>query len=290
MPQTGIYRKIKESVEAIRSRCSLEPEIGIIIGSGLGGLVKDLDNPTVIPYCDIPHFHGTTTEGQSGQLTLGLFHGVPAVFLKGRCHLYEGYPMEDVVYPTRTICGLGIKTIIISSAAGGLNPEFEPGDLMLLKDHINLMGDNPLKGSQIAQLGPRFPDLSQAYSLSCNEILQKAASTLGIRIHQGVYAGMLGPTYETPAEVRMLKIIGADAVGMSAVPESIAANHLGVQVIGLMCITNRAAGLSDKKLTHQDVIENSKATAAMVSRLLAEAIPQLVHKPTGSLVKPSEGK
>lgn len=279
MTQQTMYQKIREAVEAVQARSPLRPEIGVILGSGLGATATQTEDAVVIPYTEIPHFHGTSVEGHSGQMVLGTFQGVPTVFLQGRFHLYEGYPMDDVVFPTRTICALGITTLILTNAAGGVNTRYRPSDLMAITDHINLMGDNPLKGPNLAQLGPRFPDLSEAYSRECIDILCEAATELGLTHHQGVYAGLLGPTYETPAEVRMLRTLGADAVGMSTVPESIAANHLGVRVAGISCITNLAAGLSPRKLTHEEVIENSRLGASKMAKLLEVSIPRLVHQP-----------
>jgi purine-nucleoside phosphorylase len=274
-----IYEKIRQAVEAIQKRAGIQPEIGIILGSGLGGVAQSVENAVTIPYTEIPHFHGTSVEGHSGFMVLGKFKGVPSVFLQGRFHYYEGYPMEEVVFPTRTICGLGIQTLVLTNAAGGINTRFRPADLMIIEDHLNLMGDNPLKGPNLAQLGPRFPDLSEAYSKSCIDVMKQTAEQLGLGIHSGVYAGLLGPTYETPAEVRMLRTLGADAVGMSTVPESIAANHLGVRVAGVSCITNLAAGLSPRKLTHQEVIDNSKLAATKLTQLLEHAIPKMVYRP-----------
>ena len=273
-----IYEKIRETVSAIQERSPLKPEVGVILGSGLGSLADEVTDAVTIPYIEVPHFHGTSIEGHAGQLVIGMFHGVPTVFLQGRFHLYEGYPMDDVVFPTRTICGLGIHTLLLTNAAGGVNTRFRPGELMIIDDHINLMGDNPLKGAHLAQLGPRFPDLSEAYSKTCVEILRVTAEELDIPITTGVYAALLGPTYETPAEVRMLRTLGADAVGMSTVPESIAANHLGVRVAGISCITNLAAGLSAQKLAHKEVIENSLIGAEKLKRLLQVSIPRLVHR------------
>ncbi|OFZ55226.1 MAG: purine-nucleoside phosphorylase [Bdellovibrionales bacterium RIFOXYC1_FULL_54_43] len=273
--QQTVYQKIRDAVESIQSKTALKPEIGVILGSGLGGVADQATEAVAIPYTDIPHFHGTTIEGHAGRMVVGRFHGVPTVFLQGRFHLYEGYPMEDVAFPTRTVCGLGIHTLVLTNAAGGVNPGFQPGDLMLIKDHLNLMGDNPLKGPNLAQLGPRFPDLTEAYAKDCVEILQKSAREIGIEIHQGIYAGLLGPTYETPAEIRMYRTLGADAVGMSTVPEAIVANHLGVRVAGISYISNLAAGLSPQKLTHREVIENSKIGADKLRSLLQLAIPRL---------------
>lgn len=282
MSEPKIYQKIRDAVETVQSLSPIRPEFGIILGSGLGSVAEEISESTVIPYTRIPHFHGTSIEGHAGQMILGKFQGIPTVFLQGRFHLYEGYSMDDVVFPTRTICGLGIHTVMLTNAAGGVNTRYRPGDLMLIEDHLNLMGDNPLKGPNLAQLGPRFPDLSEAYSKKCLEILKTSAVELGIPVHLGVYAGLLGPTYETPAEVRMFRTLGADAIGMSTVPESIAANHLGVRVTGVSCITNLAAGLSTQKLTHQEVIENSRFSAEKLRRLLEIAIPRLVHRPNAS--------
>jgi purine-nucleoside phosphorylase len=277
MSESTIYQKIREAVESIQSRTTIRPQVGIILGSGLGSVAESLTDSVTIPYTEIPHFHGTSVEGHAGKMILGNFQGVPTVFLQGRFHRYEGYSMTDVVFPTRTICGLGIHTIILTNAAGGVNTRFRPGDLMLIEDHLNLMGDNPLMGPNLAQLGPRFPDLSEAYNRSCLEAFQQTAKELSIPVHQGVYGGLLGPTYETPAEIRMLRTLGADAVGMSTVPESIAANHLGVRVAGVSCITNLGAGLSPQKLTHQEVIDNSRASAAKLKRLLEATVPKLVQ-------------
>lgn len=287
MSQTSIYNKLREATEAIEARVGgLRPQIGIILGSGLGSIAEQLENPVHIPYRDIPHFHAVTVEGHAGTLSLGMYRGVATVILQGRFHYYEGYPMEEVVLPTRVICALGIQTLILTNASGGVNTRFRAGDLMVITDHINLMGDNPLKGPNLTQLGPRFPDLSEAYPRRCIEIIESSARELGIDTHPGVYAGLVGPTYETPAEVRMLRALGADAVGMSTVPESIAANHLGVEVIGLSCITNLAAGLSPRKLTHTEVLENSRFAAIKLERLIGHAVPRLTLKPTASAVVP----
>lgn len=271
----AIYEKIQQAVEAIQGRCALKPEIGIILGSGLGNVADSVTDPIVIPYTEIPHFHPTAVEGHAGKMILGRLHGVPCVVLQGRFHFYEGYSMEQVVFPTRTICRLGIETLVLTNAAGAVNTRFRPGDIMLIEDHLNLMGENPLKGPNLAQLGPRFPDMSEAYSRTCFETLKTAAKEAGIEPQIGVYAGLLGPTYETPAEIRMYRTLGADAVGMSTVPETIAANHLGVRVCGISCITNLGAGLSPHKLTHDEVIENGKLAARKLQNILEKAVPKL---------------
>jgi purine-nucleoside phosphorylase len=279
--QPLVYKKIREAAEAIQAKTSIKPEIAMILGSGLGPIAEQATETTIIPYSEIPHFHGTSVEGHAGRMILGKMNGVSVVFLQGRFHLYEGYSMEDVIFPTRTVCALGVHTLVLTNAAGGVNTSFRPGDLMLIEDHLNLMGDNPLKGPNLA-LGPRFPDLTEAYNRECREIIQSTAKALEIPFQKGVYAGLLGPTYETPAEVRMLRTLGADAVGMSTVPESIAANHLGVRVTGISCITNLAAGLSPHKLSHQEVMEVSQIGAEKMKRLLTEVLPQLAHKRKGT--------
>lgn len=281
MSKLTTYEKITETVEAIQKRTKITPAIGVVLGSGLGSIAEEVSDAVIIPYSDIPHFHRTSVEGHLGRMIIGNFQGVPTVFLQGRFHLYEGYRMDEVVFPTRAICGLGIQTIVLTNAAGGIHTRFRPGDIMLIEDHLNLMGDNPLKGPNLAQLGPRFPDLSEAYSKSCLEVLESTANELNLSVHRGVYAGLLGPTYETPAEIRMYRTLGVDAVGMSTVPETIAANHLGVRVAGISCITNLAAGMSPNKLTHQEVIDNSRIGAEKIKKLLRAAMTRLVHRPLG---------
>lgn len=273
-----VYQKIREAVAAVESKTKIRPRIGVILGSGLGGLADQATDSTIIPYTEIPHFHGTSIEGHAGRMILGNFQGIPTVFLQGRFHVYEGYPMEEVVFPTRTVAGLGVDTLIVTNAAGATNTKYRPGDLMIIEDHINLMGDNPLKGPNIAELGPRFPDMTEAYDRACRAELERAGADLSIPLHHGVYGGVLGPTYETPAEIRMLRTLGADAIGMSTVPETIAANHLGVRVAGVSVITNMGAGLSSNKLTHQEVIDNSKLGADKLRRLLERAIPSMVEQ------------
>jgi purine-nucleoside phosphorylase len=283
MEKTKTLQKIREAVESIQTKSGWgplkrKPEIGIVLGSGLGAIADQMTESTKIAYSEIPHFHGTAVEGHAGQLILGFMSGVPTVLLQGRFHFYEGYSMEDVVLATRTLCALGIHTLILTNAAGGINAQLSPGDLMLIDDHLNLMGDNPLRGPNVSELGPRFPDLTEAYNYECLAVLQSTLKELEIPYQQGVYAGLLGPTYETPAEVRMLRTLGADAVGMSTVPECIAANHMGVRVAGISCITNLAAGLSPHKLSHQEVMAVSQQGSQKISRLITSALPKLAHR------------
>lgn len=278
-----IYQKIRDAVERIQSFAAGNqvigtPEIGVILGSGFASVPTTLGVTAAIPCADIPHFHPANSEGLAGTLFLGSVAGVSTVFLHGRLHLYEGLSMEDVVFPTRVLSGLGVKTLILTNAAGAINSRFRPGDFMVIQDHLNLMFDNPLTGPDAARLGPRFPDMSEPYSPECSQVLQAEAAALGLRVHQGVYAGVLGPTYETPAEVRMLRVLGADAVGMSTIPESIAANHLGVRVAGLSCITNFAAGMSTRKLNHDDHLNLSRGVSDHLAQILLKSLPKLVYE------------
>jgi purine-nucleoside phosphorylase len=275
----SIYEKIEAALRRIRHRSGLRPELGVVLGSGLGNLASAVGDAVTVPYTDIPFFHGTSVEGHAGQLVLGTFHGVPTVFLQGRFHLYEGYPMDEVVFPTRVIAALGIQTLLLTNAAGGINTSYRPGDLMLIEDHINLLGDNPLKGPEHTELGPRFPDLSRAYCPDCREIFHESARKLGIPLFSGVYAAVTGPTYETPAEVRMLRVLGADAVGMSTVPESIAANHLGVRVVGVSSIASMANGMNHRRPTHREVIENARIGSEKLAKLLQSVVPKLQRAP-----------
>lgn len=271
---------MREATHSILSKTDIRPKLGMILGSGLGPVADALVDAMSIPYSEIPHFYGTSVEGHSGEMLIGTFAGIPTVALKGRFHLYEGYPMDDVVFPTRTLCALGIENLILTNAAGGINTRFRTGDLMIITDHLNLMGDNPLKGPNIAEMGPRFPDMTHTYNPNCRSVLAENARKLNIPFWEGVYAGLLGPTYETPAEVRMLRTLGADAVGMSTVPEAIAAHHLGVRVAGMSLITNLAAGMNPSELSHKEVIESSNRTVDRIRELLLAAAPEIVKTTT----------
>lgn len=280
-----MHKKIVEAARFIENQSPIRPRLGIILGSGLGRYVEHVKNSVTIPYDQIPNFLPTTVEGHEGKLVLGTVSNprnpggpaVPVAVLQGRLHSYEGHSMQQVAFPTRTLCMLGIDTLLLTNAAGGVNPSFREADLMIITDHINLMGDNPLRGPHLKEMGPRFPDLSEAYNRECQEVLRRAAARVGIELREGVYAALSGPTYETPAEVRMLRTLGADAVGMSTVPESIAANHLGVRVAAISCITNLAAGITPRKLTHAEVMENAGKATGKLLALLDEAIPDLPH-------------
>lgn len=248
---------LQETAAWIQARLSATPAIGLILGSGLGVLADQLEQPVVLPYQDIPHFPLTTVEGHEGAIVSGRLNGTAVLMLKGRFHLYEGYPEEIVTYPIRVLKALGISKLIITNAAGGINAAYQPGDFMLIRDHINFMFRNPLMGKNNDRLGPRFPDMSEPYSRAMLDIAQTTAEQLNIDVHEGVYVGMTGPTYETPAEVIMLRRLGGDAAGMSTVPEVIAARHAGIEVLGISCITNMAAGMLEQPLSHEEVVETA---------------------------------
>jgi len=245
---------ISGAIKTIRERVDYKPEYGLILGSGLGFLADEVTGEVSFSYKDLPHFPRSTVEGHAGRLLIGKFMGKTTVIMQGRFHYYEGYSLSDITFPIRVMASLGVKVLVVTNAAGGINPYFEPGDLMLISDHINLFGDSPLRGPNLSEFGPRFPDMSHAYCPSLRRQVFKAAIEKAILLREGVYAGVVGPSYETPAEISFLKAIGADAVGMSTVPEVIVAVHSGLKVLGISIITNKAAGLSHSRLDHQEVI------------------------------------
>ncbi len=263
-----MYDQLGESAEYIRTKTKATPKVGIVLGSGLGDFTKKIQNPIEIPYGDIPYFHSCNVAGHQGRLIIGQVNDVTIAVLQGRIHAYEGFPMEEIVFPTRTLATLGIQSLMLTNAAGGINKNFTPGDLVMIEDHINLMGKNPLLGPNLTELGPRFPDMTEAYHPELKKILKQSAHEIHFKLKSGVYAAMLGPTYETPAEVKMAGILGADMVGMSTVPESIAANHLGLKVCGISCITNMAAGIDPGKLSHDDIKVQAAKAMGPFSKLL----------------------
>ena len=256
---------LKEQLDAI-------PEIAIILGSGLGNLANLIENKMEIPYEDIPDFPRTTVAGHEGKLIYGTLSGRNILAMKGRFHFYEGYRMDEVVYPIRVFKCMGIENIIVTNAAGGINTSFSPGDLMLITDHIGLFCENPLRGENLDDLGPRFPDMSAAYDRDLQKLALDCASRLNIDLKQGVYSYCKGPSFETPAEIKALRILGADAVGMSTVPEVITANHMGMKVLGISCITNMAAGILDQPLSHEEVMETGKMAEEKFSALVSEIV------------------
>lgn len=248
-------QRVREAAEYVASQTDLRPAVGLILGSGLGGLADEMEDATAISYPNIPHFPASTVPGHKGQLVVGKLAGTPVYAMQGRFHFYEGYPMEQVVRPVRVMAQLGVKTIVVTNAAGGVNESFTAGDLMLITDHINMFGTNPLIGPNEEEFGPRFPDMTEAYDKELRALAAQVAEEQGLKLQQGVYMGFSGPTFETPAEIRMARLLGADAVGMSTVPEVITARHLGVRVLGISCISNMAAGILPEPLTHEDVMK-----------------------------------
>lgn len=264
--------KINESKDYILSEINKLPKVGLILGSGLGTLGDKIENPIKLKYEEIPNFPRSTVEGHAGQLVIGDLGGKTVVAMQGRFHYYEGYPMKDVTFPIRVLIRLGIESLIVTNAAGGVNLDFTPGDLMIIKDHINFTGQNPLIGKNYDQLGPRFLDMSKAYDSGLIDTAKKTGEKLGIGLKEGVYMWFTGPTYETPAEVKLARILGADAVGMSTVPEVIVANHEGIKVLGISCITNMAAGILDQPLNHEEVVETSMKVKDKFEKLIVEIL------------------
>jgi purine-nucleoside phosphorylase len=270
-----VIDNLTEAVKYIRTQTAVKPQIGIILGSGLGAFVDQVQVSCKISYNDIPHFMSTTVEGHKGNLIFGTLGNKNVVILQGRNHYYEGHSMESVVFPTRTLALLGIETLILTNSAGGFGDTMQAGEFMIIEDHINLMGINPLMGPNIKELGPRFPDMTEAYDHSLIEKMEKIFQKMSTKYHKGIYCGVSGPTYETPAEVRYLKLLGGKAVGMSTVPEAIAANHLGLRVGALSCITNLAAGISRQKLSHEEVTETAKKVEQKFSDFMRQLIESL---------------
>lgn len=257
-----MFNKVQESAKFINDKINITPKIGLILGSGLGVLADEIENPVKINYNEIPNFPVSTVEGHAGCLVIGKLEGKDVVAMQGRFHYYEGYTQQEITFPVRVMKALGVETMVVTNAAGGANVDFKPGDLMIIKDHINLSGSTPLMGKNDERFGPRFPDMSTAYSPKYIELVRECANKLDIKVQEGVYAFFSGPTYETPAEVKMARILGADAVGMSTVPEVIVANHSSMDVIGISCITNMAAGILDQPLNHEEVIETTQKVKA----------------------------
>jgi purine-nucleoside phosphorylase len=266
------------AAEYIESRITIDPRVAVVLGSGLGGFADALDNPGILHYKDIPEWPQSTAIGHAGKLTAGMLAGVPVIALSGRVHLYEGYTAQQVVYGLRALDHLGVEAVVLTNAAGAVNPQLKPGQLALISDHINLLGANPLTGPNDDALGPRFPDMSEAYSKRYREIAHEVARALAIDLGEGVYAAVPGPSYETPAEIRFLRAIGADLVGMSTVLETIAANHMGLKVLGISCVTNYAAGVTEKKLDHSEVLATGERVRDTLTALLKGVIPRLLEQ------------
>jgi purine-nucleoside phosphorylase len=269
------WSKYSAAVEFIYSHTTLKPKVALILGSGLGVIGKEIVEATTIPYEQIPGFPASTIEGHEGNLVLGVWEGCPVVVMQGRFHRYEGYSLKQVTFPVLVMHKLGAQILIVTNAAGGINRSFSAGDLMLITDHINLMGDNPLQGPNNESLGPRFPDMSHAYDPQLRSLAQEVAAQQGMDLKQGAYVGVQGPTFETPAEIRMLRVMGADAVGMSTVPEVIVGNYLGMRVLGLSCITNMAAGILPQPLSHREVLDTSSRVMPVFAQLLSGILAKI---------------
>ena len=263
-----------ETIQYLKDQGLTHPQVGLILGSGLGELAEDVENAIRIPYENIPNFPVSTVAGHAGQLVYGDLAGKKVLILQGRVHYYEGYDLNTVTYPVRIFKELGVETVIVTNAAGGINTSFQPGDLMIIMDHINLAGNNPLIGANLDAHGPRFVDLTETYSLRGQAILRQAAAKEGIHLQQGVYTWVTGPSYETPAEIRYMRTIGGDAVGMSTVPEAIVAKHCGMEVLGISCITNLASGMQSS-LNHEEVMEISAKVKPRFKNLIKNTLALL---------------
>jgi len=269
---TTLFARAEHAARTIRARITQQPHIAIVLGSGLGDFAEELENSVAIPYAEIPGFPTSTAQGHAGRLVVGTVNNVAVVAMQGRVHFYEGYSLEEVTFPVRTFGLLGIKTLVLTNAAGGIDSDLSQGTLMVISDHLNLMGVNPLRGANDLRLGPRFPDMTEVYSRELQQRVVAEAHAMGIDLRRGVYAGLPGPSYETPAEIHMLRGFGADAVGMSTVPEAIVARHMGMQVLGISCITNMAAGISEQLINHEEVMETGRRVRDTFARLLGRLV------------------
>lgn len=272
MASTSLYERAEHATRIIRARINVEPRIAVVLGSGLGGFADDFEDAAGIPYEEIPGFMRSTAQGHAGRLVAGKVDTVPLVAMQGRVHYYEGYSLEEVTFPIRTLNLLGIKTLILTNAAGGINVQLTQGSLMVLTDHLNLMGDNPLRGPNDERFGPRFPDMSSVYSPELQELAIEEARAIGVDVRRGVYCALSGPSYETPGEIHLLRALGADAVGMSTVPEAIVARHMGLEVLGISCITNMAAGISDEPINHEEVMATGDRVRESFTELLRRVV------------------
>jgi purine-nucleoside phosphorylase len=272
MASTNIYERAEHATRVIRARTTVEPRIAIVLGSGLGGFADDFEDAVGIPYQEIPGFVPSTAQGHAGRLVMGKIDGIPVLAMQGRLHYYEGYSLEEVTFPIRVFGLLGIKTVVLTNASGGINVEFTEGALMVISDHVNLMGVNPLRGPNDERFGPRFPDMSAVYSPELQELVVDEAKAIGVEVRRGIYGGLAGPSYETPAEIHLLRNLGADAVGMSTVPEAIVARHMSLEVLGISCITNMAAGIGDEPINHDDVMAAGDRVRGTFTDLLRRVI------------------
>jgi purine-nucleoside phosphorylase len=276
------FSRAKRAAKFILSKTKLRPRIGLVLGSGLGAFAAELTEAVRIPYEKIPGFPRSTAVGHAGRLVIGKASDVAVAAMQGRVHFYEGYSAREVVFPLRVLGRMGIRAAILTNAAGGISLDYNQGALVVIRDHINLQGTNPLMGPNDERFGTRFPDMSEAYAKAYREVALTEAKRLGVEVHEGVYAAVTGPNYETPAEIRYLRAIGADLVGMSTVPEVIVARHMGIRVLGISCVTNMAAGIVDKPLNHAEVLETANRIGVQFIALLRAVIPQIASDLAGS--------
>ena len=270
-----LYERAAAAARFIRSRAGREVRTALVMGSGLGAFADEVEGAESIPYGEIPGFARPTVEGHAGRLVVGEIGGAAVAVMQGRFHFYEGYALEEVTFPVRALGLLGVKSLVLTNAAGGLNNSYSEGSLIVISDHLNLMGTNPLLGPNDARFGPRFPDMTEVYDHEYVDAVIAEAKEMGLELRRGIYAALTGPSYETPAEIRMLRLLGADAVGMSTVPEAIVARQMGLRVLGLSCITNMAAGVLDKPINHEEVIETGARVRETFAELLRRVIPKL---------------
>lgn len=273
-----VYEKLQNCLKSVREKTDFIPEVALILGSGLGEYAEEIEVTTAIDYKDIEGFPVSTVAGHKGRFIFGYINKVPVVIMQGRVHYYEGYPMTDVVLPTRLMGLLGAKTLFLTNASGGVNKEYRPGDFMLLKDHIASFVPSPLIGENIEELGPRFPDMSDIYRKELRAVIKEAAKEEGVDLREGVYMQLSGPAYESPSEVQMCRILGADAVGMSTACEALAANHMGMKVCGISCITNMACGITDQPLSHAEVQETADRVEPLFKKLITASITKLAER------------
>lgn len=274
----SLHDRVYAAAQLVRERSDFVPQVGLILGSGLGAFAETLEKSVAIDYGDIPYFPRSHVVGHKGRLILGAKQGACCVAMQGRVHMYEGHSAATVAFPARVLVALGAKVLIVTNAAGGLNPTWQPGTLMLIRDHLDMLRDHALRGPNDDRLGPRFPDMTTAYAPELRAIVKGVAADQNIALQEGVYVAMPGPTYETPAEVRMLQGLGADATGMSTVPEVVVARHMGARVIGISCITNQAAGITGQALSHDEVTETAARVRATFEGLLDGILAALVAK------------
>lgn len=270
-----MYEQVQEAAASIQLKIEEAPEVGLILGSGLGLLTDLIEQPVTLPYKEIPHFPQSTVEGHAGELLIGKIAGRTVITMKGRFHMYEGYGPELTAFPVRVMRALGVQKLLVTNAAGGINTSYQAGTLMLISDHLNMTGRNPLLGANDDRFGTRFPDMSKVYSAGLRNIAKEVAKQQGVTLQEGVYVGSLGPTYETPAEIRMFRTLGGDAVGMSTVSEVIVAQHAGMEVLGISCISNMAAGILDRPVTHDEVLETTKQVRDKFLKLVVDIIPKM---------------